>query len=752
MTFSADGSFTYDHDGGASTSDSFTYQASDGIGNSNTATVTITVVTSDDAPVANPDAYGTEQDEVLIITKEEGVLKNDVDEEGDAMTVELVTDVTLGALTLDADGSFNYTPPIGQMGIDTFEYKVKAAELFSNTTYATININGRPVISDGQAFNVDENKSNGYVIGLISVNDESSSFTWDILSGNQDNVFSIESNGSIKVNNSSALNYEQIQQVTLNLRAHDGSMWSDPKDVNISINNVQDMAITSSEITHSYCSSGVGTGSIILVVEGEEGDINISWSNGEQNTLSITSLSSGTYSVTITDDVGQTLSENYTINLLPLYQEAAVCFITADFDDYTRNRIYVNVGSDPYNVDKYLIYREGIQADVYDLIGEIDPGVEGFVDTGVDNRTKSFRYKVAMRDKCGNESDLSAFQETSHLSANSGIDGNINLLWTAYQGLEFSTYEIYRKVNDGDFDSLTSVSSNSHAYSDVSVDPENFYRYFIAILAEVECAPEESGGINIEFDLDDMIYGAIDLDNPTDLKGKKVVRPRTNQFYLEATDDDGDGVGNDDDQCPDTPQGETVDSNGCSDSQKDADGDGVSDDVDQCPDTPTGETVDASGCSDSQLDSDGDGVTDDKDQCPDTPTGELVYINGCSNSQLDSDGDGVSDDKDQCPDTPQGENVDANGCPAPLFVESITFIQKVYPNPTDNEFIVELKDNSKVEKVEFVDFSGKVIVPNKVVKTQNRLNINVSNIIEGIYLLNITTDKEVNKVKVVIER
>ena len=45
-----------------------------------------------------------------------------------------------------------------------------------------------------------------------------------------------------------------------------------------------------------------------------------------------------------------------------------------------------------------------------------------------------------------------------------------------------------------------------------------------------------------------------------------------------------------------------------------------------------------------------------------------------------------------------------------------------------------------------------MIVPNKVVKTQNRLNINVSNIIDGIYLLNITTDKEVNKVKVVIER
>ena len=118
----------------------------------------------------------------------------------------------------------------------------------------------------------------------------------------------------------------------------------------------------------------------------------------------------------------------------------------------------------------------------------------------------------------------------------------------------------------------------------------------------------------------------------------------------------------------------------------------------------------------------------------------------------DADGDGVTDDVDQCPSTPTGEAVDANGCPLPLFVENISFVKKVYPNPTDNELIVEFKDNHKVEKVEFVDFSGKIITPNKVELNNSLIRINVSNIIEGIYLLNITTDKEVNKVKVVIER
>ena len=70
------------------------------------------------------------------------------------------------------------------------------------------------------------------------------------------------------------------------------------------------------------------------------------------------------------------------------------------------------------------------------------------------------------------------------------------------------------------------------------------------------------------------------------------MRPRGNQEIIESTDDDGDGVFNDDDQCPNTPDGETVDGSGCSDSQKDADDDGVSDDKDTCPNTPDGETVD----------------------------------------------------------------------------------------------------------------------------------------------------------------
>lgn len=59
---------------------------------------------------------------------------------------------------------------------------------------------------------------------------------------------------------------------------------------------------------------------------------------------------------------------------------------------------------------------------------------------------------------------------------------------------------------------------------------------------------------------------------------------------------------------------------------KDSDGDGVYDDQDRCPNTPLGVSVDSVGC---PLDSDGDGVYDHQDQCPNTPAGARVDDKGC---------------------------------------------------------------------------------------------------------------------------
>ena len=185
---------------------------------------------------------------------------------------------------------------------------------------------------------------------------------------------------------------------------------------------------------------------------------------------------------------------------------------------------------------------------------------------------------------------------------------------------------------------------------------------------------------------------------------------------------------------------------------EDADGDGVADDVDTCPDTPDGEAVDANGCSDSQKDTDGDGVADDVDTCPDTPDGEAVDANGCSDSQKDTDGDGVADDVDTCPDTPNGATVDNQGCPIPLFIESSTFIDNIFPNPTDNNLKITLRERSEVKDLYFIDFNGRIIKPKSIKEYIGGLDIDVSHLAEGVYILEVFTENDINKVKVIIER
>lgn len=119
-------------------------------------------------------------------------------------------------------------------------------------------------------------------------------------------------------------------------------------------------------------------------------------------------------------------------------------------------------------------------------------------------------------------------------------------------------------------------------------------------------------------------------------------------------DEDGDGVFDREDECPQSPALALVDARGC---PLDGDGDGVFDGLDRCPATVAGALVDASGCA---LDSDDDGVPDGIDQCPGTPPLASVDASGCGK---DGDGDGVLDGIDRCPDTAPGASVDpSTGC------------------------------------------------------------------------------------------
>ena len=96
---------------------------------------------------------------------------------------------------------------------------------------------------------------------------------------------------------------------------------------------------------------------------------------------------------------------------------------------------------------------------------------------------------------------------------------------------------------------------------------------------------------------------------------------------FEDIDIDRDGVLNAQDLCGSTAAGQPVDSNGCSDYQKDTDGDGVVDSIDQCENTsPTASIVSSTGCEVDVLSFAANGVTIIAD--PLAPTGSSQEFNG----------------------------------------------------------------------------------------------------------------------------
>ena len=76
-----------------------------------------------------------------------GVLTNDSDPESGALTAVLVSDVSNGSLTLNANGSFTYAPTTGYNGADSFTYRANDGTFNSNTVTVSITVNDGSYIS-----------------------------------------------------------------------------------------------------------------------------------------------------------------------------------------------------------------------------------------------------------------------------------------------------------------------------------------------------------------------------------------------------------------------------------------------------------------------------------------------------------------------------------------------------------------------------------------------------------------------------
>lgn len=249
------------------------------------------------------------------------------------------------------------------------------------------------------------------------------------------------------------------------------------------------IAIVTDSITGTGCVGDLAN--IYLNVIPVSGNYNYSWSNGP-TTQDNLNLSTGTYTLIASDiNTGCRGYAHYEIQDLPTVANE-ICLVSVDSVSNT-NRVIWEKDLTATNISHYKIYRESSQAGVYYHVGDVAYDSSSvFIDPVANPQIRAWRYKISVVDDCGNESELSSIHKTIHLTVNEGIGNSYNLIWDHYDGLNYATYEIYRKTNSSGWQLVTALPSNLNSYTDAT-PPAGTEYYRVEAIMNVNCDPTRAG-------------------------------------------------------------------------------------------------------------------------------------------------------------------------------------------------------------------------------------------------------------------
>jgi hypothetical protein len=197
----------------------------------------------------------------------------------------------------------------------------------------------------------------------------------------------------------------------------------------------------------------------------------------------------GSYSAIAKVDGADCIEEmagNAVITLGGTPPQQHICMVTFDTLEQ-KNTIVWNKIEGP-GLSHFNIYKETFVNGEFEKIAEV-PYLDfsTYTDPNSFPLVKSDRYRISVSDSAGFESEKSPHHKTIHLNISAGIYG-FNLIWNHYEGYDYVTYKIYRKLGTDPFEWLASVASNVDSYTDFYTQ-SGFATYYIEAVRLEPCNP-----------------------------------------------------------------------------------------------------------------------------------------------------------------------------------------------------------------------------------------------------------------------
>jgi uncharacterized delta-60 repeat protein len=208
---------------------SFNFTASDGqLVSSSTASLTITPV--NDSPVASTSSVSGAEDTVINGI----VVASDIDSA--ILTYSLVQQAAHGTVSVNANGSYSYTPQLNRFGADSFTFRASDGSLDSNVATVTLTVtpvNNAPVAVAGTASGAEDT----VISGSVAASDvDSATLAYSLVQPASHGTVSLNPDGSYSY--TPQPNYNGPDSFTF--RASDGSLDSNVGRLSLNVAPVND--------------------------------------------------------------------------------------------------------------------------------------------------------------------------------------------------------------------------------------------------------------------------------------------------------------------------------------------------------------------------------------------------------------------------------------------------------------------------------------------------------------------------------